>query len=476
MDTGSSAGEIIGQTKTINSVSIRPCRPLRAATASDDFTVNFYSGTPYKFVKSLKEHSRFVQCVRYAPDGSQFATCGSDGKIFLYDGESGDLVKELKDVKVGPSAHASGILALCWSPDSACLYSSSMDQLTKCWNVASGTATFETKIVFNSKTPQDNQIVSNVWTRSGVLVLSLSGAYAVISSTDGEPKQTFDGHQRGISALVINEAQELISAGYDGSICKWDQKSVAVSLGKESQFKPTNQIDDLAISENGAILALTSLDSRGYSLNSSGQAEPLSWLTGKKMARVGSFVACLKDDRLCMLQGGNISSEVTGGFASTPTSLDSTDKFVAVGFEDKTIALFKATAGNLTLIAELSANLGAITSLAFNEDGTQLAAGDDQRRIKIYDLATHETLKTNWCYHSAKVSCLAWLRGHHAGLLVSGSLDNGLLVWSPESPIKPVTSIPNAHTCPIVSVVAFEDGRFASASQDGSIKVWQLSQ
>lgn len=43
-DTGSSTGDIIGHSKTVNAVSIRRQRPFRAATASDDSTVGFHHG------------------------------------------------------------------------------------------------------------------------------------------------------------------------------------------------------------------------------------------------------------------------------------------------------------------------------------------------------------------------------------------------------------------------------------------------
>lgn len=43
-DTGSSTGDIIGHSKTINAVSIRRQRPFRAATASDDATIAFHHG------------------------------------------------------------------------------------------------------------------------------------------------------------------------------------------------------------------------------------------------------------------------------------------------------------------------------------------------------------------------------------------------------------------------------------------------
>ena len=43
-DTGSSTGDIIGHSKTVNAVSIRRQRPFRVATASDDVTIAFHHG------------------------------------------------------------------------------------------------------------------------------------------------------------------------------------------------------------------------------------------------------------------------------------------------------------------------------------------------------------------------------------------------------------------------------------------------
>ena len=79
-DTGSSVGEIIGHSKTITSCDFKPTRPYRAVTCAEDFTAIFYHGPPFKYNKTLSDHTRFVNCVRYSPTGSVFASCGSDMK------------------------------------------------------------------------------------------------------------------------------------------------------------------------------------------------------------------------------------------------------------------------------------------------------------------------------------------------------------------------------------------------------------
>lgn len=52
----------------------------------------------------FQEHSRFVQAVRFSPNGNFFASAGFDGKVFLYDGASADFVSE-----VGSPAHKGGV-------------------------------------------------------------------------------------------------------------------------------------------------------------------------------------------------------------------------------------------------------------------------------------------------------------------------------------------------------------------------------
>lgn len=48
-ETGTSVGEITGQSKPINSCDFRPSRPFRIVTGSEDNTVGVFEGPPFKF-------------------------------------------------------------------------------------------------------------------------------------------------------------------------------------------------------------------------------------------------------------------------------------------------------------------------------------------------------------------------------------------------------------------------------------------
>ena len=69
-DTGSSTGDIIGHSKTVNAVSIRHQRPFRAATASDDVTIAFHHGKHNSLfnpgLRSEIEQSRCTIQVRFS--------------------------------------------------------------------------------------------------------------------------------------------------------------------------------------------------------------------------------------------------------------------------------------------------------------------------------------------------------------------------------------------------------------------------
>ena len=60
-DTGTSVGNLAGQAKPINNVDIKQNRPYRAVTASEDYTVSFFEGPPFKYKDQIKV--RDAKCV-----------------------------------------------------------------------------------------------------------------------------------------------------------------------------------------------------------------------------------------------------------------------------------------------------------------------------------------------------------------------------------------------------------------------------
>jgi hypothetical protein len=63
-ETGTSVGEISGQSKPINSCDFRPSRPFRIITGSEDNTIGVFEGPPFKF-KMTKQVITLILNITY---------------------------------------------------------------------------------------------------------------------------------------------------------------------------------------------------------------------------------------------------------------------------------------------------------------------------------------------------------------------------------------------------------------------------
>ncbi|KAI8911130.1 quinon protein alcohol dehydrogenase-like superfamily [Gorgonomyces haynaldii] len=466
-DSASSVGEISGHSKVINAVSIRPGRPLRAVTASDDMTVNFYHGVPFKFNKSISDHSRFVQSVKYSPNGDFFVSAGLDTKLFLYDGKTGDKVEELSKAQ---GTHTGGVYSVSWSPDSLKLLSASGDKTAKIWDIA--TKTVVNTYTFTGLTDVDNQQVGCLWQGEYVITLSLSGDINYLDPrTGGTPVKVVKGSQKGMTSLTVAKDKTLFTGSYDGRVCAWQESSG--SVGVVSGPGHTNQVIALAPSEDKVYS--TGLDDSFRSLGLNDKTftntpvptgavpKGLAVHDGLAVLTAGNTILLLKD-------GSKIGSE-TVKYTPTASAISPDGKTVAVGAEETQVYLYTIDGSKLTQKAVLESNRGAITCLSFNPKGDLLAAGDTARNVLVYDTNTNEVKINQWVFHNARVNCVSWSPdGLHA---VSGSLDTNVEVWSVEKPMKHI-SIKNAHTESVTGTVFLDNETVVSVGQDAFVKGWKL--
>lgn len=111
-----------------NSVSFKANRPFKVFTGSEDSTVNFFKGPPFKFEKTLRHHKNFVNCVRVNPANTVCASVSSDKKITLMDATTSDIIIEKE------AAHAGSIYSIAWWEDGSKFATCSADKTVKIWN------------------------------------------------------------------------------------------------------------------------------------------------------------------------------------------------------------------------------------------------------------------------------------------------------------------------------------------------------
>ncbi|KAF7318847.1 WD-REPEATS-REGION domain-containing protein [Mycena chlorophos] len=461
-DSGSSTGEISGHAKAINAVSIRHQRPFRAATAGDDGLIVFHQGAPYKYDKTIRTHTKFVQDVRYAPSGDHFVSVGSDSKVFIYDGKTGETVAEFTD-----SPHTGSIMAASWSPDSKSFTTSSADCTVKLWDVETRKAT----TTWTVGAGVNNQQVGNVWARDADIVsLSLSGDLNVFDARAGSKSaRVITGAQKSITAIAPSSSTTFLAGTADGRVIEYNSASGEATAVQGDGH--TNIVVGLAAVPNGKVISTGYDDkvreisggsfARG-SLGTSAQPKHLAaGEDGTAFVVEASGVEAVRDNQKVATLKTTFAASAVGVSKS----------IVAVGGEDQKVRLYNWSGTAFTETGVLENNKGVVSALAFSPDGSLLAAGDSSGRIVLFDVKEKKMITARWSFHSARVNSLAWTSdGKHCA---SGSLDTHVYVWSVDNPSKNV-ALKNAGPGGVNAVLWVAQGKLASAGADGCVRTWEI--
>jgi len=457
-DAGSSVGEISGHTKTLNTCDFKPTRPFRVITSGEDMSVNWFEGPPFKFKKSIKDNTRFVNCVRFSPDGNLFATASSDKKVILYDGKTGDKVAEL------PTEHKGGVYSLAWSPDSKMLLTASADKTVIFWDVA------EKKPVNAVKfgTAAEQMITACVWVNDTPIALSLDGDLYYLSPSSPEPVRIIHGHNKFITAMAV-DGESIITASFDARLLMWKADGsnervtgpchsnqisrITVSGGNlfTAGMDDTVRVVDLAKKEFGASYAM---EGPVYDIDS---------------MKTGTLAVAVTKKSVAILNASGVVSKAPTSFEATCSAISPDEKTVAVGGNDRKIHLMSI---DLQETAVLDC-AGELTCARFSPNGKYLATADSSRNIFVWDLATKQKVVEGWQYHSAKINSICW--NPDSVRLASGGLDSAFYVWNVESPKTRIEML-NATVGGINAVCWINENTLITAGQDCAMKTWKISQ
>ncbi|MGQ9564539.1 MAG: WD40 repeat domain-containing protein, partial [Thermogutta sp.] len=101
-------------------------------------------------------------------------------------------------------------------------------------------------------------------------------------------------------------------------------------------------------------------------------------------------------------------------------------RFLIVGGDDGVVSLWRLDATPIQTVAQFKVAEGAVTSLAFCENGQLIAAGTTRNVIHLWDVSTAREL-ARFQGHTGTVSSLAWIP--ERSLLASGSFDTTVRFW-----------------------------------------------
>ncbi|ORY64943.1 WD domain-containing protein [Pseudomassariella vexata] len=475
-DSGNSVGEISGHGKIINSVAIRPMRPMRAATASDDMSMCFLHGPPFKFnSKASGLHKGFVFATAFSPDGNSLVTVGADKRIQLYDGKTGEPTRNF-----GESEHTGSILAVSWAQDSKKLVTASADRTVRVWDVEAGKATQTWKFGGDARVSIPDQQVGVVWphgrTDGLIISLSLGGDLTYLKEGSPEPIKVIQGHNKSITAMGAGSdgsGQSVWTGSFNGRVCRWDVAAGAASAVDGQTH--TNQIAQF-VADAGRAYSVGWDDTLRIIDESAstyvGEAPKLSAQPkGVAVADGRVFVATISGVEIYVKDSLAGKLDIND---SEPTSIAASGSLVAVGTNSNAVRLYKVDSSNkLTLSAETKNSPAQISALAFSPDGNHLVAGNTSGKLFAYKTTDLSLVTDRWSEHTGRIISLAW--NEDGDRVASGSLDTHVYVWSLKNPSGRTKAL-NAHKDGVNAVAWVSGGKkIASTGGDAAVKIWSMA-
>ncbi|KAF2808021.1 WD40 repeat-like protein [Mytilinidion resinicola] len=474
-DSGNSVGEISGHSSQINSVSIRQQRPLRAVTGSDDTSLVFYHGAPFKFNTNLRgQHSRFVFGTAFSPDGNVFGSVGADKKIWLFDGKTGE-----QKTAIGDGVHTGSIFGISWSKDSKQFVTASADQTVRIWDAEAGKAVQTWRMGEEGVVSIPDQQMGVVWPsgRSDGLVISvdLEGNLNYLIPGSQKPTQVVRGHQKNVTAAAISDST-FFTGSFEGRIRAWD-----ISTGLADKVDGDGHSNYVA--------GLTATSAKGEpQVYSVGWDDSLRSISVPTKTFTGSSTSLKFQPKCVTTTSGTVlivapesielynDGESVGSFPVkyTPTTIAASGSTVAVGGDDKLVHIYTLSGTTLKdASTELRRATSPISALAFSANGERLAVGAANGKIYAFEAGGEWKLITDrWSAHTARITSLAWDESAEAA--ASGSLDTNVMVWSVKDPGKRIKAL-NAHKDGVTGVAWAGVGKVVSTGGDAAVKVWKVS-
>ncbi|BAT93877.1 Actin-interacting protein [Vigna angularis] len=475
-DSGSTVGDFDGHSRRVLSCAFKPTRPFRIVTCGEDFLANFYDGPPFKFNMSIRDHSNFVNCVRFSPDGSKFITVSSDRKGIIYDGKTGNKLGELSS----EDGHKGSIYAVSWSPDSKQVLTVSADKSAKIWDIVEdgGSGTLHKTLSCTESGEVEDMLVGCLWQNDFLLTISLGGTINLYSAKDLDKSPlSISGHMKNVTILTLLKRSEkmLLTSSYDGVIIRW-----IPGKGYDGKFdnKQFGLIKLLVAGEDGVIAS--GFDNKVYRVPLEGdnlgpaeildvgsQPKDLSLALGHPELAIVAI-----ESGVVLLNGSKVLSTVKLDFIVTAAALSPDGSEAIVGGQDGKLRIYSVSGDTITEQTVLEKHRGAITVIKYSPDVTMFASADLNREAVVWDRASKEVKLNNMLFNTARINNLAW--SPDSTLVATGSLDTCVIIYEVGKPASSRRTIKGAHIGGVYGLTFIDQDRVVSSGEDGCVRLWNL--
>ena len=394
----------------------------RFATASSDATsvvIDFPSG---RIVGSAFAGVVGINDIVFAMDGRTLIGGGNDGALHLWDVNRGELIGS------SPSGHSRAIIDIEQSQDGRRLATLGRDQLIRLWAIGSGTPLAEARAVAGQSAKGLAVSADGRRLAAG----DDTGRVQVWDLDTPKPPDVLSGHAHQVWAVAFSpDGNHLASGDRNGEVRLWDHQG-----GTTRWMRSAGQgsVWSLAFTTDGSrLIAASDGGLRVWAVDS---GEPLTSVE---------------------LQAARI----------TRATLSPDSSLLAVVATDGWVRLWDVDGATMT--QEFPTGDGVAWSVAFSPDGRQLATASSDEVVDLWDLRSGKRLRT-LTGHAGGAIDLAFLAD--GVTLVVTDRSGQLHLWDLSTGRQLGASL-DAHAGASWRVVVHPDGqRFATAGDDGQVKLW----
>jgi WD40 repeat protein len=382
----------------------------------------------------LSGHPAPVTGVACSPVSRQIASGCDDGKVRVWDAETGE---ELLCMR----SHGGQLLSLAYSPDGRRIVSGSKDKTIRIWDAQSGE---EVRCLRG----HEGEVWSVTYAADGRRIAS-GGSFdrtvRVWDAESGEELVCLRGHQDAVTSVAYSpDGCRLASGSFDKTVRVWDTESA-------KQLRCMEGHED-------AVWSVTYAPDGRRIASGSGSLFFVLIGSGRNDSTVRVWDAESEQELLCLYG----HKAYVRSIAYSPNG-----RRLASGSSDRTVRLWDAMNGED--LACLHGHVDAVTSVAYFPDGKQLVSASLDRTLRLWQGETGGDELLRLRGHEMTIQAVAYSTDGRR--LATASNDTTARVWDANSGRELLRLV--GHERRIWSVwYSLDARRIVSQSDDSTVRVW----
>jgi WD40 repeat protein/serine/threonine protein kinase len=438
----------------------------RIAAGSEDPRVLIFDAASGRSVMALAGHQALIRGIAYSPDGRRLASCGEDQTIRVWDAATGRAIQALR-------GHVGGVRCVAFSPDGRRLVSGGSDTTLRLWDAESGGPL----LVLHGHTAVVTRVAFSADGRT-IASTAEDGTARLWDATTPQDPSVLHGHTSYIYPVAYSpDGRRIASGSWDRTVRLWDAAGGRPTHVLEGHTKP---LGALAFTPDGARLASWGEDRTIRLWDTATGAEIGPRLTHASMYQrdsVYSLVVTPDGTRLGAVTDGGVRFwDLATRAEWTPLRLpiraarviafspDGTR--LAAGGDDPKVVIVDVASGDL--IAALTGFEGRIQAVTFSPDGRHILTAGKDPTLRLWDAATGRLVRT-FAGHSQEVLAAAF---HPDGTrIASGGHDRSILIWDVATGAELARL--SGHSWYVFALAFSPDGQtLVSGSGDATVRLW----